>query len=172
MRNWFRYTASPSAHGGHLERHDIGAEDGVADVGGALDGDGADLLVAEGVGQHRAEGAEEEKGHQAGQPALIVVQAGVVADGRPGEHDAEQQEHDDGADVDEHLDPGHELGRQEDVQRRGAGQDDGEEQRGAYDVGGGHQAERGRDHDDGEDAEDDVLGDHGGDASSWSLTSS
>jgi hypothetical protein len=41
--------------------------------------------------------------------------------GRPGEHDAEQEQHDDGADVDHHLGDGHELGAQQDELGGGAG---------------------------------------------------
>ena len=53
---------------------------------------------------------------------------------RPGEHDAEQEQHHHRADVDEHLGDGDELGRQQQVLRGGAGQHDDQRQRGVHDV--------------------------------------
>jgi hypothetical protein len=55
----------------------------------------------------------------------------------PGEHDAEQEQHDDGADVDHDLGDGHELGAQQDELGGGAGEHHHQVDRGVHDVGGG-----------------------------------
>ena len=57
--------------------------------------------------------------------------------GGPGEHDAEQEEHDDGADVDEHLGDGDELGRQQDELGGHAGEHHHQVERGVHHVLGG-----------------------------------
>ncbi len=61
-----------------LERHHIGAEDGIAHLGRALDPLELDLVGAERVGQHRPQRAEEEQGNERRRPALVVVEVGAV----------------------------------------------------------------------------------------------
>ena len=78
---------------------------------------------------------------------------------RPGEHDAEQEQHDDGADVDEHLGDGDELRGQQDELAGHAGEHDDQPQGGVHDVLGGDDADGADDHDGGDDVERDVLGD-------------
>src|SRR5260370_6194710 len=119
-------------HGDHFERDDVDPEDVLADGAGAAERHQRvaelDLLAAEGVDEQRGEDTEDEEGGDDGPPPLVVVEAGsFTAHLGPGEHDAEQEEDDDGADVDEDLDPGHELGGQQDVLGRGASEDDDEE---------------------------------------------
>src|SRR3954453_11571705 len=86
-RNSFRYTGSvPSCQRhradeggqqedrGHFERDHVGAEDRVADLRRAPDGEGAELLVAEAVEQDRAQRAEEEEGDERAEDTLVVVE--------------------------------------------------------------------------------------------------
>jgi hypothetical protein len=47
--------------------------------------------------------------------AVARVEIGRRADRSAGQHDAEQQQHDDGANVDQHLYPGDEFGGQQQV---------------------------------------------------------
>src|SRR5688572_3110221 len=94
-------------HRHDLEGHEVGREDGVANgAGPAGGGDGllaaalelGELLVLEEVDEHVAEDAEQEESGDDGDAALVVVELTLVAELGPGEHDAEQEEHDDGAD--------------------------------------------------------------------------
>ena len=84
----------------------------------------------------------------------------VEADLGPGEHDAEQEQHDDGADVDEHLRGGDELGGQQHVLRADRGQHGHQVQRGVHDVLRRDDAERAPDDHRRDGVEEDVLGDH------------
>ena len=84
----------------------------------------------------------------------------LTGDRRPGEHDAEQEQHDDGADVDEHLGGGHELRGEEHVDRTDRGEHGHEVERGVDDVLGGDDSQ-GAEHDHGrEGIEEEVLRDH------------
>ena len=77
--------------------------------------------------------------------ALLVVDADRrLPDAAPGQHDAEEEQHDDGADVDEYLGDGDELGAEQEEQRGHAGEHDDEVERGVHDVLGGDDAERAR----------------------------
>ena len=77
-----------------------------------------------------------------------------------GEHDAEEEEHDDGADVDEHLGGGDELGRQEDVLRGHGGEHRDEVERGVHDVVARDHADAAVHDHRGDRVEEDVLSDH------------
>jgi len=90
-----------------------------------------DPLALEGLPDDRRGDGEEGEGDDGGEgPGLAVERH--VPDGSPGEHQAEEQEHDDGTDVDEHLHPGDELGEEQQEEDRGSGQD-GEQVEGAVD---------------------------------------
>src|SRR5438270_4293224 len=173
-RNWFRSIRSvPSGDGdspdeggqqedGHdLERDQVRPEHGVGHIGRALHAGDADLVVAEGIGEYGDHDTEQEQAGQGGQPPLVVVEGCVAPDRSPGEHRPEQEEHDDGADVDDDLHDEDELRGQQQVLGAGAGQNDHQIEHGSDDVLGRHDLPRGDDHDGSQDAEDDVLGDHG-----------
>ena len=99
--------------------------------------------------------------HGAG-PALVVVEAPAFATHRGArEHDAEEEEDDHRADVDQHLDPRDELGDQQDVLRRRAGQHDDEEQRRVHDVVRAHDPDRRARHRDRDHPERELLLPHG-----------
>src|SRR4051812_6937584 len=172
-RNWFKSMESvPSGdgdgadEGGQQEdRHDferdqVRPEHGVGHVARALDG-GVHMGVAEGIGQHGNHDAHQEERGEGRQPLLVVVEVDVAADRRAREHGPEQEQHDDGADVDDDLHDEDELLRQQQVLGAGAGQNHHEVEHGPDHVLGRHDPPRGDDHDGGQDAEDDVLGDHG-----------
>src|ERR1700674_375973 len=153
-------------HRDHFERDDEDPEDVLADGAGAPERHERvaelDLLPAEGVDEERDEHTEDEERGDDGAPTLVVVEAGTLtAHRRPGEHDPEQEQDDHRADVDEDLDPGDELGGEQDVLGRGAGEDDDEEQRRVDHVAGSNDADRGGGHRDREDPEGDLLLPHG-----------
>src|SRR5438270_2552866 len=173
-RNWFNsirsvppgygdgaHEGGKKQHGHDFERDQIRPEHGVGHVGRALHAGDADLVVAEGIGEHGDHDTEEKEAGQGGQPPLVVVEGCVAPDRSPGEHGAEQEQHDDGADVDDHLDDEDELGGEEQVLGAGARQHDDQVEHGPHHVLGGHDLPRREDHDGGQDAEDDVLGNHG-----------
>src|SRR5207302_6771351 len=173
-RNWFNSIRSvppgdgdgadqggEQQDGDHLEGDQVGAEHRVGHVGGALHTSDVHVGVAVGVGQHGDhEPDEEERGHRR-QPLLVVVEVDVPPDRRTREHGAEQEEDDDGADVDDDLDHEDELLGQEQILGAGAGQNDHQIQHRPHDVLGRDDLPGRDDHDGGQDAEDDVLGDHG-----------
>ena len=65
-----------------------------------------------------AEHAEQDQRGDRRRPASCrACELLLAPDRRPGEHDAEQEQHDDGADVDEHLGDGDELGAEQDELR-------------------------------------------------------
>ena len=74
----------------------------------------------------------------------LVVGVGLVTDRGAGEHDAEQEQHHHGADVDQDLRDGDELGRGEDVLGGDATEHDDQPQRGVDDVLGRDDPERTR----------------------------
>ena len=65
---------------------------------------------------------------------FLLLRSVSRADAGAGEHDAEQEQDHHGADVDEHLGDGDELGGQQEVLRGGAGHHDHQRQRGVHDV--------------------------------------
>ena len=71
-------------------------------------------------------------------------QVGQRADRRPGEHQREQQQHDDRADVDQHLHPGDELGGEQQVAAGDRAEGDDQPQRRVHEVPGGHDQQRRR----------------------------
>src|SRR5260370_39782263 len=153
-------------HRDHFERDDVDAEDVLPDGAGASERHQGvaelDLLAAEGVDEERDEDTEDKEGGDDGAPSLVVVEArSLTAHRRSGEHDAEQEQDDDGADVDQDLDPGHELGGQQDVLGRGASEDDDQEQCRVDDVAAPDDADGGGAHRDREDPEGDLLLPHG-----------
>ena len=83
-----------------------------------------------------------------------------MADAGPGEHHAEQEQHHDGADVDEHLRGGHELGGQQDVLGAHRGEHGHQVQRRVHHVLRGDHPERAPHDHGGEQVEEDVLGHH------------
>ena len=83
-----------------------------------------------------------------------------MAHPRPGEHDAEQEQHDDGADVDEDLDTDDALGGEEHVGAAHAGEDGNQVQRGVHDVRRRDQQDPRENGRGGEHPERDVLSDH------------
>ena len=93
-----------------------------------------DLVVAERVDQQRGEDAGRNDGTTRPGHRRLLSSDSVGMHRRAGEHDPEQEQHDDRADVDEHLHPGDELLAEQDVLRRAAGEHDDEEQRGVHDV--------------------------------------
>src|SRR2546427_3405132 len=94
-------------HRDGLEGDDVGLEDGVAHQRGGADpeetAEGVEGGGVEGVDQDVHQEPQQEQGHGQGQEALVVVQVRGAAQRRPGEHDPEEEEHDDGADVDDYL---------------------------------------------------------------------
>src|SRR5687768_9689538 len=73
-----------------LERHQVLGEERVADLTGALHRLPAELVVAPLVDEDVGEDAEQRQGdHEADVPGP-VVDGRVLADGRPGEHGAEE----------------------------------------------------------------------------------
>src|SRR4051812_47837526 len=181
-RNWLRNIGLPSSvppgqddgadeggeqhDRGDLEGDQVGAEDRVAhllgglpELGGGLADDldaGAPPLVPQGP----AHGEQEQQADDAADDLLggAVVEVVAGAELGPGQHDAEQEQHDDGADVDEHLADGHELGGQQDVLGGHAGEHDDQVEGGVHDVLGGDDAQGGADHHQGEDPEGEVHG--------------
>src|SRR5207302_2873938 len=145
-------------HGDHLEADDVGAEDRVGDGAGLGGLAEVELVAPELVGQQVGQHAEDQQRDQAGQDALVVVELAGLPHRRPGQHDAEQEQHQHGPDVDQHLDDAEELGLEEDVLGGHAGQHDDQSQGGVDDVLHRHDADGGHAHDDGDDAEGDVLG--------------
>src|SRR5438874_10894009 len=97
-------------HGDDFEGDQVRREDRVGHVRRPLHSGEADVAAAKAIRQHGHEHAEEEEADQGSQPLLVVVELDVTSDRRPGEHRPEEKEDDDGADVDEHLHEGDELG--------------------------------------------------------------
>src|SRR5439155_23846056 len=92
-------------------------------------------------------------------PALLVVE-GLPADRRLREHEAEQDQDDDGSDVDEYLDPRHELRCQQQVGPADHGQGDHEVQGGVDDVPAGDEPDGPEAADHGEDEERELRAGH------------
>ncbi len=91
---------------------------------------------------------------------LPVVEIVGAADASAGEHGAEEEQHDDGADVDQHLRDRDELGSEQHVLGRGTAEHDHEPERGVHDVVRRHDADRSEGHGGRDHAEGDVLRDH------------
>ena len=129
----------------------------------------------EGVDQHVHQQSQKEQGHGQGQGALVVVQVRGAAQRGPGEHDPEQEQHDDGAYVDDDLHHRGELGRQEQVDPGHAGQYNDQVEGGVDDVLGRHHPDGGHGHGRGQEPEGDVLGDvevgGGEQAGHWEVSS-
>ena len=154
-------SAASSKHGHGLERDEVLREDRVADRRGverrvAL----AHLDVAEAVDERVAHDTEQQEGDEHRHQMALFADGVVDAEFGPREHDAEEEQHDDGADVDEHLRDADELGAEQQELRRDPGEHDHEVERGVDDVLGRHHAHRGDDHQRGDHAERDVLRDH------------
>ena len=93
-----------------------------------------DLGVVERVDQQRGEDADEEHATRRARPPEVVVERLPRMHRRARQHDPEQEQHDDRADVDEHLHPGDELLTEQDELRGATGEHDDEEQRRVHDV--------------------------------------
>lgn len=91
-------------------------EEGAGHVRGAL---GRAVQVdpgrPEGVHDDPDESGGRGDRHAEGDPSVAGVGVRGAAYGGPGEHESEEEEDDDGADVDQHLHPGDELGREQEV---------------------------------------------------------
>ena len=92
---------------------------------------------AVGVDEQRGQAERRRRRRPAapGQRGPVEVVAG--ADRRPGQHHGEQQQHHHRADVDQHLDPGDQLGGEHQVQPGHRAQRDDQPQPGAHHVPGG-----------------------------------
>src|ERR1051325_10530563 len=149
-------------HGHGLEGDDVTAEDRIGDRAGGGRLGGVQLVSPELVGQQIGEHPEDQERHRPRQGPLVVVVLGRAPHRRPGQHDAEEEQHDDRADVDEDLDDPQELRLEEDVLGGDPGQHDDQGQGGVDDVLHGRHAEARHRHTDGDDPEGDVLGGGGG----------
>ena len=116
------------------------------------------LVAGELVGQQIGEYAENQQGDRSGEGPLVVVVLGGPSYRCPGQHEAEQEQHDDRADVDDHLDDAQELGLEKDVLGGHPGQHDDQSQGGVDDVLHRDDADGRHRHRDGDDPEGDVLG--------------
>ena len=119
------HTQVPNSCAGHLGGADVGA---------------LHRLVRQRQ-QHRAEQqrrpAPPSSGRAEGAPRADGVRE-VGPDGRPGEHQREEHEHDDRADVDEHEHQGDQLGAEHEQRPGDPEQRDDQPQRGVHDVPGRH----------------------------------
>ena len=120
-----------------------------------------DLVVAERVEQQAAEHDRDQHRRQQRPEAEVVVHRLGGVHRRLREHDAEQEQHDHRADVNEHLHPGDELRAEQDELRGAAREHDDEEQRRVHDVLRPHDADRAHRHRGRDDPEGHVLGNHG-----------
>ncbi|CAM5680797.1 hypothetical protein SFUMM280S_05995 [Streptomyces fumanus] len=126
-------------------------EDPVLEEARSGDGGGAggravqvDPGGAEGVDDHPDQGRRGGDGHGEGGPAVAGVGVRGAADGGPREHQAEQEEDDDGTDVDEDLHPGDELGGEQEVLDGEAAEGHHQPQGGVHQLPGGDGDERRR----------------------------
>ena len=112
----------------------------------------------------RAEGVDDDPdqrgrggdGHGEGGPAVAGVGVRGAADGRPGEHQPEEQEDDDGADVDQDLHPGDELGGEQQVLDGEPAERHHQPQRGVHQLLGGDGDDGGAEGDEADEEEGDL----------------
>src|SRR6266545_4605621 len=136
-------------HADRLEGQHVVAEDRGAERGGGGRGPVGDARLAEGAGEeHGQHGEHAGTDHEGADPRAQGVVEHPPADRRPGQHDAEQDQHHDRADVDDDLHEGHERGRQQQVEG------------GVHDVAAGHHQHAGQPADRGQDQERDLLASH------------
>ncbi len=113
---------------------------------------GPPVGIDEQGGEAEADSASDE---HAG-PAR-AVQVGARADRCPREHDGEEEQHDDSPDVDQHLHPGDQFGREHEIKAGQGTEGDDQPEAGPYDVARGDNGRRGS-HRDGPEGDHEHIG--------------
>ena len=112
--------------------------------------------------EHHGEQDGDRHGEHRGEQPLPprAGDVAVRADRRAREHQREEHEHDDRADVDEHLDQGHQLGAEDHVAAGDGAEAHDQPEGGVDDVAGRHGEDGAHRRDEADDGEDDVAGGH------------